>query len=456
MPNLLSAKLLSYLRNNQFLSLTGNLVVSGMNVISVSLLFRGLQVSEIGVWVFFLSTLGLVDAIRTGFITTAFIRSYAGTTPTRAAEVMGSTWVIALIITGALSFLSVIAYLVPQFHQDPGMDLFLQWFGVIFWFTLPSFIATCVLQAEFKFDKILYIRLLTQGLFVIAIIVLMFTRQLTLERVVYSNIITAAVTSLLALRMGWTKFNLIRFNTKNTLQELSHFGKYSIGSYVGSSLLRSSDTFIINFMLGPAALAIYNLAQRFMELVEIPLRSTLAIAMPSLSAAANQQNEAEISRIVKKNAGMLTWLLIPFVIGTIIFADVPIYLVGGSKYVDTPAANLLRVSMAMVLLYPIERFFGVTMDIINKPEWNLYKVFFMLAINVGGDFLGIFLFGNLYGIAFSTPPTIIGGFLFGYYLLNKKIPISAKEILNQGYIESKSLVIRFLSRKKSINVVSKR
>ena len=446
MPNFLPPKLLSYLRNNQFLSLTGNLVVSGMNVISVSLLFRGLQVADVGLWVFFLSTIGLVDSFRAGFITTAFIRFYAGTNAARAAEVVGSTWVIALIITVGLSLLSLIALLIPQLHQDSGMALFLRWFGIIFWLTLPSFIATCVLQAELRFDKILYIRLLTQGLFVLAIIMLMLTRQITLERVVYSNLMAATITSLLALVMGWTKFTRISSKTKECIQELGRFGKYSIGSYVGSYLLRSSDTFIINFMLGPAPLAVYNLAQRFMELVEIPLRSTLAIAMPSLSAAANQHNEAEVSRIVKKNAGMLTWLLIPFVIGTIIFADIPIYLIGGSKYMDTPAANLLRISMAMAVLFPIERFFGVTMDIINKPEWNLYKVMLMLFINIAGDFLGIFLFGNLYGIAYSTPLTIIGGFFFGYYLLNRKIKIPIRDILSQGYMESKLLLSRFLRK----------
>lgn len=432
----------AYLRNRHFLSLAGNLAVSALGIVSVSLLFRALPVHDIGIWILFSSTIGLADAFRAGFLTTAFIRACSGAAPARAAEVTGSAWVIALAITGALGLLNVGAWLGLGVVAKPEVALLLRWFGVLLVATLPYFMAACVLQAEQRFDRILYIRLLSQGSFVLLIIGLMLTGTASLERVVYSYVLASVVTSLLTLALGWARLGNLASRTPACVRELAHFGKYSVGSYVGSNLLRSSDTFLISFLLGPAALAVYNLAGRFSEIVEIPLRSFIATATPALAAAFNQHRLGEIARLLRKNAGMLTWAFVPLVLGTILFADLPIYLIGGGKYRGTEAANLLRIGMAMALLYPIDRFVGVTLDVVNQPRLNLIKVFLMLAVNVIGDIVAIRLFHNIYAVALASIPTILIGFGFGYVQLKKHLPLSLAAILATGWEEIRSLALR--------------
>jgi O-antigen/teichoic acid export membrane protein len=430
-------KLVPYLRNRHLLSLAGNLAVSVLGIASVSLLFRALPVRDIGIWILFSSTIGLADAFRAGFLTTAFIRACSGATPTRATEVIGSAWMIALAITGALGLLNVGAWLGLGAAAKPEVALLLRWFGVLLVATLPYFMAACVLQAEQRFDRILYIRLLSQGSFVLLIIGLMLTGTASLERVVYSYVLASVVTSLAS-------------RTPACVRELAHFGKYSVGSYVGSNLLRSSDTFLISFLLGPAALAVYNLAGRFSEIVEIPLRSFIATATPALAAAFNQHRLSEVARLLRKNAGMLTWAFVPLVLGTILFADLPIYLIGGGKYRGTEAANLLRIGMAMALLYPIDRFVGVTLDVVNKPRLNLIKVFLMLAVNVVGDIVAIQLFHSIYAVALASIPTILIGFGFGYVQLKKYLPLSLAAILATGWEEIRSLALRLSGKPASL------
>lgn len=445
------ATLISHLRNPQVLSLAANLAVSALSIVSVSLLFRVLPVREIGMWVFFSSIVGLADSFRTGFLTTAFIRACSGATPARAAEVIGSAWTIALFITGTLGVLNAGAWLVLRHTADNETLLLLHWFGVVLFSTLPYFVAACVLQADMRFDKILYIRLLSQGLFVLSIVVMMLTGTASLEKVVYCNVLASGVTSLLTLVVGWARFGALGHSTKACIRELGHFGKYSVGSYVGSSLLRTSDTFLINFMLGPAALAVYNLAGRFMEIVEIPLRSFTATAIPALSAAFNQHRLPEVGRLLRKNAGMLTWAFVPVVLGTILLADVPVYLIGGPKYQGSEAANLLRIGMAMALLFPIDRFVGATLDVVNQPQLNLAKVFIMLAFNVVGDLVALFLFHSIYGVALATFPTAIAGFVFGYIQLKRFMPLSLKEILTTGFWEVRALLFGFLGKATDLN-----
>lgn len=444
--NPLLLKLQSYLDNQQFMSLAGNLTVSAMSIISVSLLFRTLPVHDIGMWVYFMAAVGLADSFRAGFLTTAFIRARSGATPARTAEVTGSAWAIALVITGLLGLINLGAWLLFGNTNDGSLALLLKWFGIVLVATLPYFMAACVMQSEMRFDRILYIRLLSQGLFVLCIIGLMLAGASTIDRVVYSYVGASVITSFLMLVLGWADAGSLRQRTSACIRELGHFGKYSVGSYVGSNLLRSSDTFVINYMLGPAPLAVYNLAGRFMEIIEIPLRSFVATAMPAMSAAFNQNRLPEVARLLRKNAGMLTWAFVPVILGTLLLADVPVFLIGGPKYQDTEAANLLRISMVLAILYPIDRFVGVTLDVVNQPRLNLVKVFLMLAVNVVGDVTALLLFGNIYGVAVASLPTGIAGFTFGYIHLKKHLPLSIRDIMTTGLQESKLLVQRVLSK----------
>lgn len=435
----LFTKVTPYLRNHQFLSLAGNLTASGLTVVSVSLLFRALPVQDIGAWVFFLSLQGLGEAFRSGCLTTAFIRSYSGADRGRAAEVMGSTWALALLLTGALMGLVLAARLLPGAVGNVSLVLFIKWFPLTFGLTLPSFVAACALQAQLRFGQLLCLRLLTQLPFILGVGVLMAQHQLTLERVVYCNLGAAAVTSGAALLLGWSRLRDLRHQSAACRRELAHFGKYSVGSYIGSYLLRSSDTLLINFLLGPSALAVYNLAQRFMEIIEIPLRSFMATAIPSLARAFNRGDKAEMSRLIQRNAGLLTWGLAPVIAATVLLADIPVFLIGGSKYAHTEAANVLRLTITMAILFPIDRFTGVALDVLNRPHVNLLKVFLMLTVNIGGDLLGIWLCGNIYGVALASLPTIMAGFLFGYRHMKQSLPMTLADILRAGLLEAKRL-----------------
>ena len=433
-------------RSNQALALAGNVAASGLTVVSVSVLFRALPVAELGAWVFFGTMLGLGDALRAGTLTTAFIRAYAGAGRARAAEVVGSAWVLAGLITATLVGLALLARLWPAPVANVSLALFIRWFPLTFVLTLPSFMAAAVLQAELRFDKLLRLRLLTLLTFLAGVGGLALGHALTLERVVYCHLLAAGLTSAVALAQGWPRLPEVAARSWACVRELLHFGKYSVGSYIGASLLRSSDTFIINFLLGPAPLAVYNLAGRFLELVEIPLRSFVSTAMPQLSAAYNQGRRADMVRIIERNAGLLTWALVPVALATVLLADVPIYLVGGAKYAGTEAANLLRIGIVLALLCPLDRFSGVALDVLNQPRLNLLKVLLMLALNTVGDYVGIRLCGNLYGVALASLPTILGGFLFGYFLLNKTLPIKIVPTLRTGLAESLLLLRRLRGR----------
>jgi len=434
-------KLIDLIRNKHFLSLAGNIIMSGLGLITMTLIYRALSKSEAGTWVFFQSILLLIDTFRSGFLTTAFIKFFAGATEERQKEVAGSSWYLGMIITGTLMLISFTSFFYINSIPDEGLKLFFKYSGLYYAFSLPWFLATCVIQGEQKFDKLLYIRLSNQGSFIVFIVLLIVFGKITLLNVLFVYLLSNLITSIYALIKTWARINTIKYRSIAGVKEIYNFGKFSVGTALSSNMFSTSDTIIINFLLGKQALAIYNLGQTLMQLVEIPLRSFAATCMPELASAYNQNDRVQVIKIMKKYAGMLSVFLIPAALIGCALADLPIYIIGGGKYAGTEAANVFRLFLTFAIIFPPDRFFALTLDIIHQPKVNFYKVLAMLAVNIGGDFLGFYFTHNVYGIAFSTALPIIAGTIIGFWALNKYFKFSYWDIFRVGYHES-MLVIK--------------
>lgn len=442
-------KIANLIKNKHFLSLTGNVIMSGLGMVTTALIYRALKDDDIvGVWVLFQTTVLFVDTFRSGLLTTAFIKFYSGTTGQRSNEILGATWYIALGITGGFILLNLpVLFFLDNFSG--GYILFFQYFGATYILSLPWFIATCILQGEQRFDRLLYVRLVNQGSFIVFVVTLMVTGRATVINVLYAYLLSHLITSLYTLIAGWCRLDAIKYRTRVAIAELFNFGKFSVGTTLSSNMFRFSDLFIINAWLGTGAVAIYNLGQTLMQLVEIPLRSFAATGMPSLAAAYNQNNPGGVILIMKKYIGLITIVLVPAAVIGVLLADLPIYIMGGGKYVGTEAANVFRLFMTFALLYPADRFFALTLDVIHKPKINFYKVLVMLVANILFDLLGVLLFKNIYGIAIATlAPTLIG-VIVGYWALKKYHDFSFMSVYSLGLAEAKMYINQLRQKLKS-------
>jgi O-antigen/teichoic acid export membrane protein len=423
-----------------------------MAMITVALLYRHLTPTEIGSWVFFQTIFVLLDTFRTGFLQTAVIRFYAGTEPDRAKNVLGSVWYLALMITLILLLLNAVLYFVFLYLNIHVFDPTLHWFGITFVFTLPFAIGSWIQQADQRFDRLLWLRLTNQGLFLVTVIILIFFSKVSLFVVFLTNALVGLVCSSITLKTNWSRVNTFFHYSKETVASIYHFGKYTVGTTISTNLLRSSDSFIIMFVLGPAgpaALALYSIPMRLMEIIEIPLRSFLATGMPAMSEAFNQGKKEEVTYIMQKYAGMLTLGLIPVSFFAILLADIAVELLGGKQYTGTDSVSVYRIFMTFAMFYPIDRFIGVTLDIIHQPRINFYKVLIMLATNIVADFIGVY-YGGINGVALATLFTFLSGVLFGYYWLRKYLDFTLLSIFRVGYQEYVA-IYHSLHLKKKLN-----
>ncbi|RFZ84543.1 hypothetical protein DYU05_02690 [Mucilaginibacter terrenus] len=432
--------------NKHTISLASSAAMPVIGLLVLSQLTRKLGKVDFGNYIFFLQTFLLADMFRTGFLQTSLIKFYAGAPKERAAKVAGSAWSVGFILTFGLAAIDLLAFIFYK-GADANLTATLKWFGLIYVSTLPSAIAGWMLQADGRFDKMFIIQITNQGGFLLLVLATIYLKTIDFETVIHCYLGANVFTSLMCLFTGWSQAHTIRHKSVEAMKELANFGKYSVGTSLGSILLRSSDIFIIKWMFPTELVGVYYIPQRLMEFFEIPMRSFVATALPELSAASQNDNKPLVATIMKKYASLLTVLLLPIAVAGFLLGGLVIHILTGEKYAGSDAFNIFRIFLCYVIIMPVDRFLGVTLDILNKPHLNMMKVFLMLTVNVVADFLGIAIFHDLYGVAIASLFTYYSGLIFGYVQLKKNLNFRFNDILSVGYGELKKMIQHLLHKK---------
>ena len=436
---------LSSLKNIHFQSLLGNGVMAVFGMITTAMLFHVLSVYDAGVYFFFMMLYSFIDTVKAGFLTNAFITFYAGTTRERANEVAGASWVLALIISIALIILNIPTFFIASHISDSGTALYLKYFSIVAISTLPTFMANLVVQGDKRFDRLFWLRLVNQLLYMAAIVILMIMKKATLISILIAFTVTNFIAGFIIISFGWTMLGSIKHTTKKALIEIYHFGKYSVGTSLSANLFRLTDSFFINFYLGAPAVALYNLGSRWMPIVDIPLQSFASSSLPVLSEYYNNDQKGELIHVLKKMTGMLSIGIFVIAILAIIFADPLILIIGGKQYIGSQAPNLFRIFISIAVLFPADRFSALTLDAIKKPKINFYKILIMLVVNLVADFIGVSMFKSVYAVVVTNIFPVLTGIIISYIALQQYYKFNFWNIYVVGYDETKVFIKKLYS-----------
>jgi O-antigen/teichoic acid export membrane protein len=424
------------IRSKSFSSLIGNGVGALIGLFTFASLARFLDKSEFGSWIVFLALYGIFDTLRIGLVLNALVKNLAGAkTPESGREVIGSSFLISLTVTGVYLILVGIFYFVfTGFNLLSEYLFFFKWFVLVALFTLPHNFTTWLLNAKLKIISMSFIRILNQLLF-LGFVWFFVKADPHIENVLFGYALTHLIVSILCMFLGWSGIKYIYLATKEVLSKIFHFGKYSMGTLIGANLLRSSDTFIISNMLGSGGVATYNVSTRLNEIIEMPLRSFAVTALPEYAKMFANGQLKELKEVFERRTGLIFFILFPISLFSFILANWVIYLIGGLGYADS--VIILRLFAPYMAILPLDKFSGVLLDTINKPHINFMKVSLMVFVNVVGDCIGILIFGNLESVAFVSTLTFLAGVAFGYYHLNKHLGIRIRNVFIYGWDEFK-------------------
>ena len=443
--------IMKIVKEDNFISLSGNLVISFFGIAGFALLARTFPMEVFGEWVIFISASALIEMFRYGIINTAIVRYLSGAEHEDRIKLIGSNGLIGIIATILITIVLYLTLLVfyNTIHNS-GYELFFKWYPLLAMINLPMNTALVILQSDLKFGKILLIRSIESvGFFLVVAFNFLFL-HLTLLHLVWAFLIIDAIASGTCIMMGWDGLKYITKATKESIKTLLNFGKYTAFTLIGTNLLRSADTFIISFSpMGTAAVALYSIPMKLTELQQIPLRSFAATAFPKLSKASMKGKCAEFDEIFYTYAGAMTYLFMVISVVIFIFADLFILVLGGKQYLGTDpvigfnAATILRIFCIYGIFLPIDRMTGIALDSMNRPRYNFMKVLWMFGANVVGDLIAIFYFKSLNVVAIASIFFIIIGIGFGFRYMRKVITLNISAIFSYGLSFYKIILAKF-------------
>jgi O-antigen/teichoic acid export membrane protein len=436
----LNATLKKVTTEANFLSLAGNMCISLFGFAGFALLVRSFPPEVFGRWVLYIASAALMDMFRFGITTTAIIRFLSGSKDEEWQKLVGSFILIVLVATIGIAmiiFTCYVAFPLPIAHA--GYDLFFRWWPLMMFINLPFNTAQVILQAELRFDKILLINsFYSIGFFFVILVNFLFFRM-DLTQLVLAQLGINLITSVICLVYGWDGLKYLRKATRRTNRVLLDFGKYTTFTLIGTNLLRSADTLIISLSpMGTAAVALYSIPMKLIELQQIPLRSFVATAFPKMSKASLLGRVQEVRDLFYTYSGAMTYLFAFISVITFVFAEYLVMILGGHQYLGTDPATgastvmIVRIFSIYGLLLPIERMTGIGLDSVNRPDRNFQKVLYMTIANVTGDLIAVFVFKSIAGVAIGSVLFTVLGVFIGSYFLDKQIGLDRKKIFSSG------------------------
>lgn len=435
-------------KDHNFLSLAANITGAAAGLLSFILLTRVLSIDDFGKWILFITPAGFVDMFRLGLIREAIVRFLAAPSPSERKYYLGSSWFLGLtILLGVSIILWTVIAIFPKEIQSSGYDEFFYWYPLYGLACMPWHIAWAILQAELEFAKIFWLRFFNLCSFLLILLLGYFLFPINIRFAIILLILSHGFTSLFCLFRKWTGIEFMRYISKEKVKVLLAFGQFSMATRIGSSLLKGADSLIIGLsvFLGPAGVAIYAIPLKYLEFVEIPLISFATTAFPKLSKVSIENNIDEFKKLFYEYTGAIIYLFIAIALFSFLFAKPFITILGGPQYhALLPEISLiLYVFIIFALMLPLDRFTGVALDSLNRPQKNFYKILFMAGANIIGDFVVVFGFHALFPSMSATTLLFFVacvsilfnciGLVVGYHYLKQEIDISFLKIFTSGF-----------------------
>ncbi|MFZ4398965.1 MAG: oligosaccharide flippase family protein [Bacteroidales bacterium] len=433
-----------FFKSNNILSLAGNFSAAIFGFLSFMLLTRITSTDTFGKWVLFITASTFVEMFRFGITRVALIKYLSGAPKEERTILIGSNWTIGIFLTTIIAVLLVlIRYIFKSSIDQSGFVYFFQWYPLLAFLNLPFNNALSVLQADMKFFKILLIRLVNTGVFVVFLFIDLYYLKWGVDKIVIIYLSINFLTSLMTIILGWDNLKLAKYYDLNVIKKILHYGKYSLGTLVSTSLLKSADTFIIGLspVLGTTGVALFSVPLKMTEILEVPLRSFVATYFPRMSKAHREGNTSELRRLFYSYSGVITLLFIPFLLLCFFMANQVILVLGGKAYLSS--LPIFYIFCVYGLFLPIDRFTGVALDSVNKPNLNFYKVLAMAIVNIIGDAISVFYFNSIFGVAMTTIVMTIVGVFVGLYQYNKVVPIKIEMVFTVGFQTIGNRIKRF-------------
>lgn len=408
-------RLKQYISRHQTLvySLLHQLLLAVYGFALLFLLFHLSSREEAGRWLLFVSAISLADMVMHGFLQTPVIRLLSASD--RSTDSINS--MAANIIAFALAIWSIlsISVLVANNYIDSELTRDLLWYPILGLLMIAYNAGWWINHALSDFRSIFLQRVI---FVVVSFSIILYSYITTNELLTQNIIISQIVAYLISNIISWLKIRKLRPTVSQVkIAEQKYFfnyGKYTAGSMMMGSLLRNADIFMIAAFLGQAQVAVYSAAQKMVEIFEVVLRGLAAHSLPEFCKLKDSP-EILLRQYRKKTSQLMLVFLVPSILMFIFSKEIIHLISGSSQYSD--ASIILKVFMVYVLFLIADRMTGVTLEAMGMARHNFTKMIALMVVNITGNFIALYYFRSLTGVAIVSIAATASGVVLGAFFL---------------------------------------
>ncbi len=408
-------------------------------------LVRILSVDEFGTWVLFLTTIGIVEMARYGFLQNGLIKFLVGENTGSYREIMSASLFLNAILT--LIFILLLLLIAPALAAWLSAEE-LRSLIFIHCLVLPIHVihtqSLILLQAKMDFKAYFYSGIFKSLPFFILITSAYFSSYpLNLIELVWFHNIALLLATVMSYFQAKQYLLFSKKLSKQWMNKIFHFGKFVFGTNLMVVLYNSLDKFLLAFILSPVQVAISNTAGRMLNFIEVPINSIASVTYPVAANQASKNETENLARLYERSVSQMLAFTIPFMILVFILAEPIILIIAGEAYLD--AVKFLRIIIIISIFRPFDRQTGVFLDAINKPNINFFFVTLTLISIVVLSITLISIMG-LYGAAWALLISIVLVTLLKQAYLRKFLKFSYLESFRLLPVIYKEYLEKILSK----------
>lgn len=435
-------------------ALLGNAIFSALGLVSFVILSRNIPSEIFGQWVLFLSVATFLDMFRFGLTRGAVVRLIAGVDSHGDAHRINASglWAGVILTLGVTVMFWSLWVMGRNVFSAVYLDILL-WYPLVALANLGWNNALTWLQARMQYRHIIVLRAVNMLLFIALTIVILYTDQVSFVSIMIAYITSNVLSSLLSLVMGWDSMKYVRNYDRKMLKEIIQFGKYSSLNNIGSSLLKSADSFIIGLspVLGTAGIAVYAIPFKVIEMLELPIRSISMVGYSKFSKVVVSGNASQMRGLLARYALMMASLTVPVIVMLGVFPNLVLDVLGGQRYAGHWGE--MREMLYMLLLYGVmlvpDRLTGIALEALGKPQLNTIKVLVMAGLNISGDLIAVLYFKSLVGVVFATVVFVTIGVSLGYLMVPPALRPTFEDVIKQSrylYFRCKIFLVKITGK----------
>lgn len=353
-----------------------------------------------GVWVFFQMVTATFEVARQGLIQNGLIRYLTITEEREHAALHGGAW----LLNGVLAVAGAAALFfgggpVERWLHYPGLERLMDVYALTFLVMTPLWHFNYVQQAHLEF----------RGAFWATIF--RYATMFSLVAAVYFGLLAVDATGVeLLLVLAWGQLAAAFLGTvvsyryarkfipegvklsRRWARKLIDFGKYVFGTNLSSMLYKQVDTAMLGALLiSSAPAAIYGLAIRITNFVDVPTLAVASIVFPESSRRSTGDGPEAQARMYEKAVAAILAFVLPALIVVGLIPGLLVQLTGGSQYEAT--VPVLQVTVLFSLFIPFANQFGTLLDASGNPKLNFVYTTTGMLLNVGVNYVFISRYG---------------------------------------------------------------